>query len=183
MKIYTKTGDKGTTMLLGGARVSKAHLRIDSYGTVDELNAYIGLLRDQAIDDQHRQILKTIQDRLFDLGANLATEPAKAEKVSVPAVQETDIVLLEQSIDAMDAALPPLRHFILPGGHTTVSFCHIARCVCRRCERIVVALADLDTVDPIIIRYLNRLSDYLFVLGRKLAAELGAAEIIWNSNR
>jgi cob(I)alamin adenosyltransferase len=179
MKIYTKTGDKGSTMLFGGTRVSKAHLRIDSYGTVDELNAYIGLLRDQSISPNYRQILKTIQDRLFVLGSHLATEPSKRNNVTLPQISTADITLLEQAIDDMEAQLPALKNFILPGGHTTVSFCHIARCVCRRTERLVVALADVDEVEPIIIQYLNRLSDYLFVLGRKLSADLGAEEIVW----
>lgn len=179
MKIYTKTGDKGSTMLFGGTRVSKAHLRIDSYGTVDELNAYIGMLRDQSMSSAYQQILKTIQDRLFVLGSHLATEPAKRNKVSLPQINDADITLLEQAIDDMETQLPALKNFILPGGHTTVSFCHIARCVCRRTERLVVALADVDEVEPIIIQYLNRLSDYLFVLGRKLSADLDAEEVIW----
>lgn len=179
MKIYTKTGDKGSTALFGGTRVSKAHLRIDSYGTVDELNAYIGLLRDQSISSIYKQQLKIIQDRLFVLGSHLATEPSKRSKVSLPQIADADILLLEQAIDEMDAQLPALKNFILPGGHTTVSFCHIARCVCRRTERLVVALSDVDEVEPIIVQYLNRLSDYLFVLGRKLSADLNAEEVIW----
>lgn len=166
-------------MLFGGTRVSKAHLRIDSYGTVDELNAYIGMLRDQSMSSAYQQILKTIQDRLFVLGSHLATEPAKRNKVSLPQINDADITLLEQAIDDMETQLPALKNFILPGGHTTVSFCHIARCVCRRTERLVVALADVDEVEPIIIQYLNRLSDYLFVLGRKLSADLDAEEVIW----
>ncbi len=179
MKIYTKTGDDGTTMLFGGGRVSKANLRIESYGTVDELNAYIGLIRDQDIGDRHKKLLKAIQNRLFVIGANLASDPDK-EKLQTPDIREEDIVQLENEMDVLQAELPPLKHFILPGGHTTVSYCHLARCVCRRTERLVVALSENEEVLPIIIRYLNRLSDYLFVLGRMLTMELGAEEIIWN---
>lgn len=182
MKIYTKTGDKGTTMLFGGGRVHKSHQRIEAYGTVDELNSYIGLIRDQAIDNTHQQLLKEIQDRLFSLGANLATNPDK-KNVQPPELTEEDIVLLEQEMDKMNEALPPLRHFILPGGHTTVSFCHIARCVCRRAERLAVQLAQEEFVHDLVIKYLNRLSDYLFVLGRKLGQELKAKEIIWESRK
>jgi len=178
MKIYTKTGDDGTTMLFGGGRVLKHHLRIEAYGTVDELNSYIGLIRDQGISVHHRQILKQIQDTLFTIGANLATNPEKG-KVKTPDVGESDLAVLEEEIDAMDAVLPALKNFILPGGHATVSFCHLARCVCRRSERLCVALAEQSTVAEILIKYLNRLSDYLFVLGRKIGMELGAEEVVW----
>ncbi|MEZ4884532.1 MAG: cob(I)yrinic acid a,c-diamide adenosyltransferase [Chitinophagales bacterium] len=178
MKIYTKTGDDGTTMLFGGGRVPKHHLRIEAYGTVDELNSYIGLVRDQAISEHHRQILKQIQDALFTIGANLATNPEK-NKVKTPDITEEDIALLEREMDAMDEVLPALKNFILPGGHTTVSFCHLARCVCRRSERLCVALAEQSPVAAILVQYLNRLSDYLFVLARKIGAELGAEEIVW----
>ncbi len=178
MKIYTKTGDDGTTMLFGGGRVPKHHLRIEAYGTVDELNSYIGLIRDQAISEHHRQILKQIQDTLFTIGANLATNPEK-DKVKTPDVGESDLAVLEQEMDAMDAILPALKNFILPGGHTTVSFCHLARCVCRRSERLCVALAEQSPVAAILIQYLNRLSDYLFVLSRKISMELGAEEVVW----
>jgi cob(I)alamin adenosyltransferase len=178
MKIYTKTGDKGQTSLLGGSRVPKHHLRIESYGTIDELNSYIGLLRDQAINTMHIEVLLEIQDRLFTIGSYLASEPQKS-KVKIPLLNEEDVVFLEKQIDELNDALPPMRSFILPGGHTTVSFCHIARCVCRRAERLVVHLSETETVSDIILRYLNRLSDYLFVLARKLSEELKASEIPW----
>lgn len=182
MKIYTKTGDKGTTALLGGTRVSKGHGRLEAYGTVDELNAYIGLLRDQEINQARRDILKTIQDRLFTTGSNLAAAPGK-EVQKVPVLLPEDVELLEKAIDEMEKELPELRFFILPGGHQSVSFCHIARTVCRRCERNVVLLAENEEVAEIIIIYLNRLSDYLFVLGRKMAQELGAEEVSWQPRR
>jgi cob(I)alamin adenosyltransferase len=178
MKIYTKTGDKGQTSLLGGSRVPKHHLRIESYGTVDELNSYIGLLRDQAIDEHSISILLEIQDRLFTIGSYLASEPGKS-KVKIPELAENDISLLEKEIDQMNDNLPPMRSFILPGGHPIVSFCHIARCVCRRAERLVVHLAESEEVNEIVLRYLNRLSDYLFVLARKLSNSLQATEHPW----
>ncbi|WP_194777450.1 cob(I)yrinic acid a,c-diamide adenosyltransferase [Pararhodonellum marinum] len=178
MKIYTKSGDEGTTSLLGGKRVSKAHLRIDAYGTVDELNAYIGLLRDQEINEKRGDFLKEIQDRLFTIGATLATVPGK-EKVKRPDLHEEDITVIESEIDRMEKTLPPLTRFILPGGHQVVSFCHVARTVCRRTERCVVALSELEHVDEMIIKYINRLSDYLFVLGRLIAQELKIEEVTW----
>ncbi|GAB4183424.1 MAG: cob(I)yrinic acid a,c-diamide adenosyltransferase [Thermoflexibacter sp.] len=178
MKIYTKTGDKGDTSLVYGTRVRKNDMRIDSYGTVDELNAYIGLLRDQAVNEQRKDILKEIQDRLFTIGASLATEPNKDRK-KIPDLYETDVELLEKEMDKMDADLPELRHFVLPGGHESVSFCHVARTVCRRAERICVALSREVEVDDLIIKYLNRLSDYLFVLSRKMAQELNVEEVKW----
>lgn len=168
MKIYTKTGDTGTTALFGGQRVSKADLRVDAYGTVDELNSYLGLLFEE-------DLIIQIQDRLFTIGAMLATEPGNT-KVKVPHLSEDDITVLEKAIDRMEESLEPMKHFILPGGHPTVSFCHIARTVCRRAERIVVALND---VDPLVIKYLNRLSDYLFVLSRFLSKKLHAKETPW----
>jgi len=172
MKIYTKTGDAGTTALFGGKRVSKADLRVDVYGTVDELNSYLGLLFEE---DQIIQI----QDRLFTIGAMLATEPGNS-KVKVPRLAEDDINVLEEGIDKMEANLEPMRHFILPGGHQTVSFCHIARTVCRRAERLAVALNSIEPIDPLIIKYLNRLSDYLFVLSRYLSKKLNATETPWH---
>ena len=159
MKIYTKTGDKGQTSLFGGKRVPKHHLRIDAYGTVDELNSYIGLIRDQDIDKQSIDTLIEIQDRLFTIGSILATEPENT-KVKVPQLNSDDIVLLENEIDVMNENLPEMRSFVLPGGHTIVSYCHITRCVCRRAERIISHLAELETVDEIVLIYLNRLSDY-----------------------
>jgi len=178
MKIYTKTGDTGTTALFGGQRVSKAHLRIETYGTVDELNAYIGLVRDQEVNQKRKSALVEVQDRLFTVGAILATEPGNT-KVKVPALSEADITFLEKEIDAMDAELPPMRFFVLPGGHPSVSFCHVARTVCRRAERLAVALNDQEAVDPLVIKYINRLSDYLFQLSRKMSHELHAEETAW----
>lgn len=167
MKIYTKTGDKGYTSLIGGTRVPKHHLRIESYGTVDELNSYIGLIRDQQITDAYQAILKEIQDRLFTIGSALASDPERS-KMKIPDLHLSDIELLENEIDTMNEHLPPLKHFILPGGNTASSFCHVARCVCRRAERVTVHLAEDSFVDEKVTIYLNRLSDYLFVLSRKL---------------
>lgn len=180
MKIYTKTGDKGLTSLFGGKRVPKHHLRIEAYGTVDELNSYIGLIRDQKIDVETFNILIEIQDRLFTLGSMLATEPGN-EKVKVPQLFEYDITLLENEIDKMNETLPEMRSFVLPGGHQTVSFCHVARCVCRRAERLTVHLAEVETVNELVVKYLNRLSDYLFVLSRKLTQDNNATEIPWKA--
>ncbi len=178
MKIYTKTGDLGTTSLFGGKRVSKADLRIETYGTIDELNSWIGVVRDQAINSPRKDIFLEIQDRLFTIGSILATEPGNV-KVKIPTLAEEDIIFLEREIDAMDAALPPMRSFVLPGGNESVSFGHIARTVCRRSERLVIGLNSSETVDPLVIKYLNRLSDYLFVLTRKMALELGIEEEPW----
>jgi cob(I)alamin adenosyltransferase len=178
MKIYTKTGDSGTTSLFGGKRVSKAHLRIEAYGTVDEFNSFIGLLRDQEINQKRSGFLKVIQDRLFTIGATLASEPGK-ENLNRPDLHLEDLETLEKEIDLMEENLPTLRNFILPGGHQSVSFCHLARTVCRRAERCVIALMELEPIDEILIKYLNRLSDYLFVLGRLMAQELGIEEVTW----
>jgi len=180
LKIYTKTGDKGTTALFGGKRVSKSHERINAYGTVDELNSYIGLIRDQKIGSNHIPVLIEIQDRLFTLGSILATEPENT-KVKIPALLEEDIEYLEQQMDSMNEQLPEMKSFILPGGHTSVSHCHIARCVCRRAERLVIGLSENEEVPDIAIKYLNRLSDYLFVLARKVSNELEAEEIPWKA--
>jgi len=185
MKIYTKTGDKGTTALIGGTRVSKNHIRIDSYGTVDELNAFLGLLRDQEIHDNYKKTLTAIQNNLFVVGAILATDPDKAilksgkERLDIDKISQEDIAYLENEIDEMNKSLPPMTNFILPGGHTTVSYCHIARCVCRRAERIITALNDLEPVNEMVLMYLNRLSDFLFVLARKLSQDLQAEEVKW----
>lgn len=178
MKIYTKTGDQGMTSLFGGKRVSKADLRIDTYGTVDELNSWVGVLRDQDVNHSRKDILLIVQDRLFTIGSMLATEPGNT-KVKIPGMSADDVALLENEIDAMDSALPPMRSFVLPGGHTAVSFAHVTRTVCRRAERLVIALNQTESLDPLIIIYLNRLSDYLFVLARKMACELGADEAPW----
>jgi len=185
MKIYTKTGDKGTTSLFGGTRVPKHHIRIESYGTVDELNAHIGLIKDQEIEVHTKEILNRVQDRLFTIGSTLATEPEKAslksgkERLRIPKISEEDIMLLEKEMDLMNDALPEMTHFVLPGGHQSVSFCHIARCVCRRAERMATALYEISPFDEMVIKYLNRLSDYLFVLARKLSKDLNAEEIQW----
>lgn len=185
MKVYTKTGDKGTTALFGGTRVPKHHIRIESYGTVDELNSYIGLIRDQEMNQLYKLVLIEIQDRLFTVGAILATDPEKAilkngkERLNIPKISEGDIALLESEIDRMEESLPPMTHFVLPGGHTTVSYCHIARCVCRRAERLSVSLNESEPVDESVLKYLNRLSDYLFVLARKLTFDLQAEEVKW----
>ncbi len=178
MKVYTKTGDKGTTGLLGGKRVSKAHIRIDSYGTVDELNCYLGLLRDQDILINRSQELIEIQNNLFVIGSLLASDPEKS-KVKIPDFKQDNVLILEKKIDQMDQELPVMKNFVLPGGHKSVSFCHIARCVCRRAERLVVKLEESEEVDFLVIKYLNRLSDYLFILSRWMTKELNAIETPW----
>ncbi len=185
MKVYTKTGDTGTTALFGGTRVPKHHIRIESYGTVDELNSHIGLIRDQEINPLYKNVLIEVQDRLFTVGAILATPPEKEvlkngqKRLQNLGILETDIEFLENEIDTMENSLPPMTHFVLPGGHTTVSYCHIARCVCRRAERLAVHLNDIEPTDELVIKYLNRLSDYLFVLARKLSFDLKAEEVQW----
>ena len=179
-KIYTKTGDKGTTSLIGGTRVPKYHERIEAYGTVDELNAWIGLVRDQEIDNHSKKILLEIQDRLFTMESQLATDTDKAT-ANLPLLQEEDVLLLEKEIDKMNSQLPELTHFILPGGHTTVSYCHLARTVCRRAERLVIKLDAKNTIEPLVIVYLNRLSDYLFVLSRYFLQNFGSKESVWKA--
>jgi len=182
MKIYTKKGDSGTTQLIGGTRVSKGSLRIESYGTVDELNSYIGLIRDQEINERYKLELIEIQDRLFTIGSSLASDPDKST-MKIPDLHESDIEFLELAIDEMDAELPEMKFFVLPGGHQTVSFCHVARCICRRSERIIVSLKEHDFVSDLVFKYINRLSDYLFVLSRKLALDLGADEQPWKPRK
>jgi cob(I)alamin adenosyltransferase len=177
-KIYTKTGDKGQTSLIGGVRVPKYHLRIESYGTVDELNSYIGLVKESITDEHTQKILYEIQDRLFTVGSVLASDPEKS-KMKIPDLHDEDVTLLETEMDAMDANLPELKSFILPGGTTPASYCHVARCVCRRAERLVVHLQTESEVPQIISTYLNRLSDYLFMLSRKIVHDAGAPEIPW----
>ena len=177
-KIYTKTGDTGQTSLIGGVRVPKFHLRIESYGTVDELNSYIGLIKDSITNNQFQAILAEIQDRLFTIGSLLASDPEKS-KMKVPDIFEKDIELLENEMDAMDKTLPELKSFVLPGGNIVSSHCHVARCICRRAERLVVHLATETEVNPIVPKYLNRLSDYLFMLSRKVVIDSGAVEIAW----
>jgi cob(I)alamin adenosyltransferase len=179
MKIYTKTGDKGLTSLIGGTRVQKSDLRIECYGTVDELNSYIGLIACQDISPIYQEYLKAIQDRLFTVGAYLASDPEKST-MKIPDLYESDVKFLEDQMDDMGAQLPELKHFILPGGNTIVSYCHLARCICRRAERLVVQLSAESHVDEKMTVYLNRLSDYLFVLARKLNLDMGTPENIWN---
>ena len=180
MKIYTKTGDKGTTSLYGGKKVSKDNIRVEAYGNIDELNAYVGLLRDQAIDQDSKKSLLKIQNELFVLGSLLATPPEKVKKKSnTKSITLQHISFLENEIDKMTKYLAPMTHFILPGGHPIVSYCHIARNVCRRAERRVVHLSEESLVDGILLGYLNRLSDYFFVLARKLSKDLGVKETLW----
>ena len=180
-KIYTKTGDKGETGLFGGKRLPKYDQRIEAYGTVDEVNAFIGLVRDSLQNTEVRDFLKEVQDRLFTIGANLASDPEK--DMATPDLLESDVVALEKYMDSMDESLPTLKNFILPGGHPTVSYCHIARTICRRAERQVVALAATEPVEEIIMIYLNRLSDYLFVLSRKIAQDLNVPEVSWHARK
>jgi len=177
-KIYTKTGDKGQTSLIGGTRLPKHHIRIEAYGTVDELNSHIGLLRDVIEDADTRELLISIQDRLFTIGSHLAADPVK-NKMKLPPVHEEDITALEKAIDAINEQVPEMKSFVLPGGHVHVSYCHIARCVCRRAERAVLRLAGNEEVEDIHFKYLNRLSDYLFMLSRWLTLKLNAQEIPW----
>lgn len=179
-KIYTKTGDKGKTALIGGTKVSKSHLRIESYGTVDELNSYIGLVSDHLTDSTAIALLREIQDRLFTIGSSLACDPERETKMRIPDLHAADVTLLENSIDKMNEVLPEMKTFLLPGGHVAVSTCHIARCVCRRAERLCVGLQEQDQfIDPLVLQYMNRLSDYLFVLARWIGHELQVAEIPW----
>ena len=179
-KIYTKTGDLGHTSLIGGTKVAKSHIRIESYGTIDELNSYIGLVSDQIEVAAIKVSLKEIQDRLFTIGSSLATDPDKDSKMKLPDLKEEDILYLEQQIDVMNEALPVMKNFILPGGHVAVSTTHIARCICRRAERLCVNLKEHgEFIDPVVIKYLNRLSDYLFVLARYVGHLLQVEEIPW----
>lgn len=180
LKIYTKTGDAGLTSLIGGTKVPKSHIRIEAYGTIDELNSWIGLVNDQVKIENCNTILKEIQDRLFTIGSTLACDPDKETIMKIPDLKEPDITLLEKEIDAMSAALPVMKSFILPGGHVAVSTTHIARCVCRRAERQCVLMQqDKMFIDPIIIKYLNRLSDYLFMLARFIGHHLKVEETPW----
>ena len=178
LKIYTKTGDKGQTSLIGGTRLPKHHIRIEAYGTVDELNSHIGLLRDVTEDKGTFDLLISIQDRLFTIGSHLAADPVKS-KMQLPPVYEEDIIALEKAIDKINEQVPEMKSFVLPGGHVYVSYCHIARCVCRRAERAVLRLADNEKVEEIHPKYLNRLSDYLFMLSRWFTLHLNAKEIPW----
>ncbi len=177
-KIYTKGGDKGETSLLGGTRVSKSHERVEAYGNLDELNSFIGLIRDQEINPHYRDVLIKVQENLFIAEALIARDPEKDTR-PLPGLKEEDILMLEHEIDAMNEDLPPLHHFILPGGHPLVSYCHVARTVCRRAERSLIRLSNTNPVEDIIIRFLNRLSDYLFVLARKTGKDNDATETSW----
>ncbi len=181
-KIYTKTGDLGKTSLIGGTKVAKSHLRIDSYGTIDELNAHIGLVNDMIDDNETNAMLREIQDRLFTIGSSLACDPDKETLMKIPDLEEKDIENLEREIDKMNEVLPEMKSFILPGGHITISNIHIARCICRRAERICVQLQENGMfVEPLVIKYLNRLSDYLFVLSRYIGQLLNISEIPWKA--
>lgn len=179
MRVYTKTGDDGTSGLIGGTRVVKYDLRLESYGTVDELNSWIGLIRGQSIDASTRQILLSVQNNLFVIGARLATDLAKTDLSSRLPLKSEDLSLLENEMDRILDLLPPMEHFVLPGGSDTVSYCHLARTVCRRAERRVCQLAKELDIPSDLIKYLNRLSDYLFVLSRKVAVDEGISEIQW----
>ena len=180
LKIYTKTGDLGKTSLIGGTKVPKSHIRIEAYGTVDELNSHIGLLTDQLKDEHTKALLKEIQDRLFTIGSSLACDPDREPLMKIPDLKEADITLLETEMDKMNEALPAMRFFVLPGGHVSVSQAHVCRCVCRRAERLCVNMQEHDLfVEPLVIKYLNRLSDYLFVVSRYAGHLLGIAEIAW----
>lgn len=179
MKIYTRKGDDGTTGLLGGKRVPKHHSRIEAYGNVDELNSYLGLVADLLHETSHRALILEIQDRLFVIGSHLALDPEHVGKMALPEVSEEDVKRLEIAMDVMEERLPEMKNFILPGGHPTVSHCHIARCICRRAERSMTYLNELEPVSGVILHYVNRLSDYLFVLARMVSLENGAEEIPW----
>lgn len=185
MKIYTKKGDTGTTQLIGGTRVPKHHLRIECYGTIDELNSFVGMVGDQIekarlpkARKKQKKLLREIQDRLFTIGSSLASDPEKS-KMKIPDLKEEDVLLLENEMDKMEKELPQLKSFILPGGHVANSTCHVARCVCRRAERLATQLKESEFVDELVIKYLNRLSDFLFVLARKISNDLNADEIQW----
>jgi len=178
MKIYTKTGDKGQTGLIGGTRVSKADLRIDAYGTVDELNSWIGLIRSGQVDARQQDILARIQERLFVIGSHLAADPEKS-RMQLPELDTADVKALEVEIDFMNQDLPELHSFVLPGGNQQAAYGHLGRTVCRRAERLVVALHEHAPVEWVLIAYLNRLSDYLFTLSRKFCLDAGDDEIKW----
>ncbi|MAU72254.1 MAG: ATP:cob(I)alamin adenosyltransferase [Pseudozobellia sp.] len=184
MKIYTKTGDRGTTALIGGTRVKKHHVRIESYGTIDELNSWLGLIRDQEASKEFKEVLVKIQNELFVVGSLLAVDPEKeslkkVNRMSIPELNNGILDLLESEIDQMNETLLPMTHFILPGGHTSVSYCHIARTVCRRAERMCTLLHEKEPLNNLVLSFLNRLSDYLFVLARKLSQQLQAEEVKW----
>ncbi|MCK5370565.1 MAG: cob(I)yrinic acid a,c-diamide adenosyltransferase [Cyclobacteriaceae bacterium] len=178
MKIYTKTGDKGKTSLLGGTRVSKSHERINAYGTIDELNSFLGLVSDLDHNDERAKFIQNIQSRLFTIGSSLAAESDKVKEFK-PDLEDNDVKDLELAIDGMNVSLAPMKNFILPGGNQLVSTTHIARTVCRRAERLIIKLSESEDIEEIITKYLNRLSDYLFVLARKQGYDLKVEEIPW----
>ncbi len=178
MKIYTKTGDKGETSLIGGKRVPKYHPRIEAYGTIDELISFIGLLRDQNLERNIIELLLNIQDKLMVCAAILATDCEDC-KINIPSIQVEDISNLEKEIDAMQASLPSLNSFLLPGGHKAVSLCHVLRTICRRAERSTLKLSDELFVPELVLTYLNRLSDFFFVLSRKLTVDFKSVEYLW----
>lgn len=179
MKIYTKTGDKGATSLIGGKRVKKNHPRIDAYGTVDELMAFVALLRDQeAVDGYWRVVLAEVLDRLMSCASVLAADCSDC-KVKLPAISDADIEFLEQQIDEMDSQLEPLISFVLPGGHQAVSLCHVARTICRRAERLAISVAESSPLPENVVKYINRLSDFFFTLSRLLAKNLKIEQIPW----
>ncbi len=179
MKIYTKTGDEGFTSLYGGKRVTKNHARIEAYGTIDELNAFVGLLRDQDIAKAHKVFLLAIQTELFSVGAIMATPNDNQKRLNIQKVDPKSIEALELEIDTLDEELPKMTHFVLPGGHPIVSYCHVARTICRRSERLAYELNHFEPLDAEVLKYLNRLSDYFFVLARKLTLELSVEEVKW----
>ncbi len=179
MRVYTKTGDDGTSGLIGGTRVEKYDLRLESYGTVDELNSWLGLIRSQPIDQNTREVLLSVQNNLFVIGARLATDLSRADLADKLPLSMDDIAKLEKEMDLILDHLPPMEHFVLPGGSNTISYCHLARTVCRRAERRVCQLAKGVSTPPEIIKYLNRLSDYLFVLSRKIAVDEQVDEVQW----
>ncbi len=181
-RVYTKTGDKGTTALIGGTRVGKDHIRIEAYGTVDELNSQVGFMNDMIVDDEINEWILEIQDRLFTVGSTLATDPNKDTKMKLPDLHDEDIKWLESKIDCMDDQLQPMKSFVLPGGHPAASAAHVARCICRRAERICVHMHNSEEfVAEVVLIYLNRLSDFLFVLSRYILYKNNAAEIPWRA--
>lgn len=177
--VYTKTGDAGKTSLIGGTRVSKSDLRLEAYGTIDELNCFLGLIRSYPISEGDNHFLIEIQKKMFSAAGNLATDTSVVETKSATVITKDDIKFIEEEIDRIDSLLPPLSNFIIPGGNPQVSACHIARTVTRRCERVIVRYADISTIDEHIVIFFNRISDYLFVLGRKLAHDNNFEELSW----
>ncbi len=180
LRIYTKTGDLGKTSLIGGTKVPKSHIRIEAYGTIDELNSYVGVVNDYLTDAHSNKVLKEIQDRLFTIGSSLACDPEKEPSMKIPDLKDADIIFLEREIDRMTGVLPPMKFFVLPGGHLAVSTTHVCRCVCRRAERLCVNMQEHHLfVEPLVIKYLNRLSDYLFILARYAGHLFQVEEIPW----